>query len=167
MIRSNRWAAALPVLALLASLASLLSLASCSHGKELRTSSAKVTENPWITISALELKDKSKKYDIELVIRNKSDRDIIIYLRDMQCYRGEIPGMLKHTFFNTGERTIDFHRGQMKKFRLVCDLGTKQQGAYKIVVGRVFDNPEGDGSTKGKVLAQSIEWNLPAGAFEE
>lgn len=104
------------------------------------------------------IKDKKKKYDIRLSIRNEAKSPIIIKLGDMQCFRGARQGTLRHTFFNTGERTIDFRLGEQKTFQMVCDLGVPTVGGFKIVFGRVFDNPANDGVTLGKMISESVEW---------
>jgi hypothetical protein len=130
----------------------------CASKKVFSGDNASVTENSLLDIQADWLKDKGSKFDIELTIHNKSENDVIFLLKEMSCSRGPLVGQLKHTFFNTGERTIDLRKGQLKRFRMVCDLGSKSKGDYVIQIGQVFDNPEGDGSTKGKVLAEKIAW---------
>jgi len=85
-----------------------------------------------------------------------------VLLKEMQCYRGGLRGELAHTFFNTGERTINFARGQEKSFNLICKLGEKasEGGEYRIVVGSVYENASGDGKTIGKVLKKDVEWKV-------
>ncbi len=34
----------------------------------------------------------------------------------------------------------------------------RPEGEFSIVFGQVWENPSGDGETKGKVLAKSVEW---------
>lgn len=104
------------------------------------------------------IKDKKKKYDIRMTLHNDAQFPLIVKLGDMQCFRGARQGTLKHTFFNTGERTIDFRVGEQKVFQMVCDLGSKTDGMYKIVFGRIYDNPSNDGATIGKIVSESIEW---------
>ena len=138
--------------------------AACTHGKtKLKADDNQLTKNQYVDISAVWLKDKGNKYDVKLRVLNVSKNDIIIMLNDMQCYRGPNQGALKHTFFNTGERTIDFRAGQVKEFQMVCNLNDAAPGEHRIVVNRIFDNPESDGATKGKVLANKIEWKAAIG----
>ncbi len=104
------------------------------------------------------VKDKKTKYDIRMTLHNEAKVPIIVKLRDMQCFRGETQGILHHTFFNTGERIIDFRVGESKVFQMVCDLHQKVSGPFRIVFGQIFDNPSNDGATVGKVISESVEW---------
>jgi hypothetical protein len=140
---------------------SSLVVAGCGQ-KQVRLEETQVTKNEYVAFNVSFLKDKGRKYDVELSITNTSKNDIIIMLNDMECFKGNAQGMLKHTFFNIGERTIDFRKGQLKRFRMVCTLAEKEKGDYKILVTRVYDNPESDGATKGKVLASNVEFKMIA-----
>ena len=81
---------------------------------------------------------------------------------EIQCYHGASQGVLKHTFFNTGERTIDFAPTETKSFNAVCDLqGEKGTGDFRIVIGSVYSNAAGDGKTRGELLAKDIELKIP------
>jgi hypothetical protein len=133
-------------------------LGGCASKRTFTGESASVTTNSFIDIQALWLKDKGKKYDLELNVRNISEQPVILLLSEMSCQKGGQTGILRHTFFNTGERTIDFRAGEMKRFKMVCDVGTDAKGDHKITVGQVYANPEGDGRTKGPVLASDIVW---------
>ena len=104
------------------------------------------------------IKDKGEKYDFELVVKNESNKGMIIFLSDISCYRGNAMGEVKHTFFNTGERTIDFKPNEMKKFTLVCAYGSKTAGDFSVKIAQAFDNPNNDGKTTGKVIGKAIEW---------
>jgi hypothetical protein len=136
-----------------------LGLSACGGGKAaIAPEQSAMKKEGVISMNVEWVKDKRTKYDIRLILHNESSGPIIVKLGDMQCYRGERQGILHHTFFNTGERTIDFRVGQSKVFQMVCDLGTKAEGDYRIIFGRVFDNPANDGATIGKVISESIEW---------
>lgn len=112
-----------------------------------------------VTISVPWIKDKGGKYDLAMNVHNdESDKGIIIFLSDMGCQRGTLAGSLKHTFFNTGERTIDFKPGQSKDFKLVCKVEGKTSGDFKLTVSKVYDNPSLDGKTVGKIIAKDLSW---------
>ncbi len=113
-----------------------------------------------VTMNAEWVQDKGKKYDIRLAVTNEHKYPIIILLGETKCYRGNTRGELKHTFFNTGERTIDFKVGERKSFNMVCKYGFKQKGDFKITLGRIHSNPSGDGKTLGAVLATDLEWTM-------
>ena len=136
-------------------------LLACSHQVELKAEQTRV-EAQGLALQVNWLKDKGKKYDVELGITNNTGKDIVFQLGDMSCFRGTQQGMLKHTFFNTGERTIDFRSGQAKIFRLVCTLGNVAEGEYMIKIHNIRENPNGDGSSTGKLLIKSIAWKAPA-----
>ncbi len=104
------------------------------------------------------IKDKGEKFDFEMVIKNESDKGIIVYLYEISCDRGSRHGEVKHTFFNTGERTIDFRPHEQKKFGLVCRHEEEAKGDYKITIGSVYDNPSGDGKITGKKIANNLVW---------
>lgn len=141
----------------------LVLLAGCASKQTFSNTNSSVTSNPAIEITTLWLKDKGKKYDIEMNIRNVSSSDIVFFLKDMSCEKGGVAGRLKHTFFNTGERSIDFRKGQLKRFKMVCDIGAEERGSYKIMISQVFENPNGDGRTQGKVLATNVSWTGQSG----
>jgi len=114
-----------------------------------------------MTMTVAWVKDKSKKFDVSITIKNESDKaGIIVMLNDMGCGRGDTAGQLKHTFFNTGERTIDFKAHQQKQFNMVCDLGGDvKSGPFKLNIAKVYDNPGMDGHTLGKILASDLTWS--------
>lgn len=105
------------------------------------------------------IKDKGGKFDLNLSIHNEDgDKGLIVFLSDMGCERGKVRGELKHTFFNTGERTIDFKPNQTKSFNLVCKVEGKTAGDFKLSINRAYDNPSLDGKTVGKVIAKNLTW---------
>lgn len=134
-------------------------LISCAGKKITPGESSKVSKGP-VTVWASWVKDKGKKYDLQFHIGNEGDKDMIVQLADMSCRKGGSTGDLRHTFFNTGERTIDIRVGRSKSMVMVCNLGAKTQGAYVIAIAKVYENPGGDGVTRGKVLANDVEWHL-------
>jgi hypothetical protein len=153
-MNARRSALALPLL-----------VAACG-GQRFRPSgdSAAVTRPGVLTLGVNWVKDKGDKYDAEVLLRNERDAGVIVKLADMRCFRGPIEGELKHTFFNTGERTIDLRAHEQKTMPMVCKLGGDVTGYdFRIRVGQVFDNPGNDGSTTGKVLAKDLEWKFTAG----
>lgn len=107
---------------------------------------------PWI-------KDKGKKFDVNVRIHNESpEKGIIIFLSDMGCKRGAVRGELKHTFFNTGEKTIDFKPNETKSFTLVCRTSSEGRGDFNLTVSKVYSNPSMDGKTVGTVIAKDLTW---------
>ncbi len=120
----------------------------------------KLTAKNVMTMTVPWIKDKGKKYDLNLTVHAESgDKGMIIFLGDLGCQRGEAVGKLKHTFFNTGERTIDFRPNQTKDFNLVCTIGSETRGDFKITIAKIYDNPSLDGKTIGKVIAKDLSWS--------
>jgi hypothetical protein len=136
-----------------------LGLLLCACGaKKVKLSEGKAVKNG-VEVWANWLKDKGKKFDVQLNIHNASKNDIIIELKDMSCSRGETVGRLEHTFFNTGERTIDIRVNQLKTFNLVCTYDNITKGDFKIAIDRIYDNPKADGKDRGNVLAHGLVWS--------
>lgn len=103
------------------------------------------------------LKDKKNKFDFELVLSNLKETGLIVYLNDIACKKGSVIGEVKHTFFNTGERTIDFRPGETKRFKLVCKLfGEVQSDKFNVTIKRINSNPSNDGKTVGKLLLRDL-----------
>ncbi len=141
-------------------LATLLafSISACG-GRQIILQDAKPsTKAGVLSIWVNSIKDKGKKYDLSLSVKNERDASSIIYLSQIECFRGPQQGVLKHTFFNTGERTIDFKPGELKTFKMVCNLGASGSGDYRVKVGSIYDNPTNDGKTPGKVIDKGMEW---------
>lgn len=129
----------------------------CSSKKVLSENNA-VTQGP-VKVWANWVKDKGEKFDIQFLMENIHTKPVIVKLHDVQCARGKRGGNLQHTFFNTGERTIDIMPGEVKQFNFVCTVGVKTAGAFNMRLNRVYDNPEKDGATLGKVIAKNIIWS--------
>ena len=106
------------------------------------------------------IKDKGKKFDFELTIESQSNESIIVMLPDVHCYRGKTRGVVRHTFFNTGERTIDLLPGEQKTFNALCHLGSESSGPFKISIERIYLNSANDGMTRGKQLGGRLEWSI-------
>lgn len=105
------------------------------------------------------IKNKGEKYDLNINMRNENpDKAYIVFLSDMGCKRGKVRGQLKHTFFNTGERTIDFKPNEAKDFNLVCKTVGGRSGDFQLSISRIYENPSMDGKTVGKVVAKDLTW---------
>lgn len=132
----------------------------CSSKRVLKEDNS-VSERGVIKVWANWVKDKGEKFDIQFVMENISEKGIIVKLNNIQCARGKRTGRVKHTFFNTGERTIDLLAGENKQFNLVCYLGAESEGPFNMRIVKVYENPENDGESMGKVIAENLIWSLP------
>ncbi len=137
-------------------------ISSCSSRFVVNNDKAVKTDSAILQIDAIWIKDKGDKYDIRIMLKNKSEeKNIIITVHELACYKGDIKGKLNYTFFNTGERNIDLSLGEAKEFNIVCNLGRKIKGDYQLKIDRVYDNVSGDGKSKDKILEKDITWSYP------
>jgi len=141
-------------------LVALLTVACTTKQKFETASQAPVKDKSGMALQVNWLKDKTVKYDVEVVMTNESEKARIVMLSDIHCFKGDTRGILKHTFFNTGERTIDFQPGENKSFKLVCNHHTPADGAFRLLVTKIYDNPEMDGASKGEIVSKNLEWTL-------
>jgi len=112
-----------------------------------------------ISVWASSVKDKGKKYDLSLNLRNLRNKEsLIVMFPDMSCKRGEVKGNLRYPTFGSAGKTIVLKPEETKNFTLVCDLPTDVKGDYSIIFGNVYANPSNDGYTQGKVLADTFVW---------
>lgn len=141
-------------------LTTLILINSCASKKYDTTHIGPKGINEIFVVDVKWIKDKGKKYDLRIKLANNSNNGLIVMLNDLSCFKGEIMGTISHTFFGTGERTIDLKARETKEFNAVCKIGVKVDGSYKLVVRRVFENPSDDGKTKGKILLKEIVWQF-------
>ncbi len=112
-----------------------------------------------ISVWASSVKDKDKKFDLSLNLRNLSTTDgLIVMFPDMSCKRGEVKGSLRYPTFGSKGQTLALKPEETKNFTVVCDLPTVVKGEYSIILGKVYANPTNDGYTQGKVLADTVVW---------
>ncbi|MCP5470444.1 MAG: hypothetical protein H7A36_08085 [Chlamydiales bacterium] len=138
----------------------LLAVACSTRKKYETTAQAPVKDKSGMALQVNWVKDKKVKYDVEVVMTNESEKARIVMLPDIHCFKGDTRGILKHTFFNTGERTIDFQPGENKSFKMVCNHSAPVEGAFRLLVTEIYDNPEMDGATKGKIVGKNLEWTF-------
>jgi hypothetical protein len=141
---------------------------SCAQKRDLRLTENEIKKEGVLSVGAVWIKNKDggKKYDLELHLTNLSEKPILTTLGELQCFRGRARGAFKHHFFNAGERMINFAPFERKDFKMVCDIGSKEVGDFKVVVKFVYANPSGDGYSKGEVIAKDIEWTLSEKVFD-
>jgi hypothetical protein len=120
-----------------------------------------------ISLDATNLKIKSKYFAGRFLIINqtsnsKKKKKLLVYLRDIKCFRGEQAGRVKNNIpFNIGEKYIDIDPSQQKALHLKCLFPfSVDEGELKIVIEKVYDNPSMDGLTSGKTLAKDFTWSF-------
>lgn len=139
--------------------ACLATLMACGGKKMLVSENNTAKAAGVLGLSVAWVKPKGNKFDIHFSIKDESEsKSLIVYLHDINCYRGATMGEMKHKFFGAGEKVIDLKIGQTKKFTLGCNHGTDATGPVRIVIAKVYDNPTHDGKVPGKVIATNIEW---------
>lgn len=135
-------------------LLSALFASACFAGKtDISPEGNKVTVPGLITVYASWVKDKGEKYDVGFHIKNESESNFIIQLKDAHCYRGKTIGELKDS------KKLALRSGQMKEQSLTCVVPDKS-GEYSITLGKIYENSTGDGETLGKVLAKEVKWHV-------
>jgi hypothetical protein len=137
----------------------LMVAAACTGGGTQYTVNEAVSKPGVIKVTAKELNDKikRKKFDMLVQFENLSNKSQVVFLGEMQCFKGENRGALNHAFFGAGERTIDLKPGQFKEFRFVCTFSQAvPNGDFTLVIGRVFSNPNEDGKTTGEELVKGL-----------
>ena len=116
----------------------LLTQASWAGRIQLSPAANKVQKKNVIAVWAEWVKDKGEKFDVRLGIQNIGDTPMIVLLRDIGCTKGKSKGNMKHTFFNTGEKTIDFQGGETKTMNLVCRLPHDTTGLLGMIPINTF-----------------------------
>lgn len=146
-------------IAALSAFAAIWVLSACGSRQVRSDESEAAKQDGVVKVWAAWVKDKGGKFDMNLNLKSEDEKKtILIYLSDISCGRGDLRGEVRHTFFNTGERNIQFAPGQHKSFNAVCLLPGKTKGEYSVRIGKVFDNPSGDGKTAGKVIGENLVW---------
>jgi len=124
------------------------------------------TQENVISVWANWVKDKGEKFDVDLRVKNLSDKMQILYSDDITGSRGATTGTIKHARLGIGERTIDIAPGQTKSLVIVCIHDGEPSGDFVIRLGRIYDNPSGDRKTSGAVVSEGIEWRLAESTLE-
>jgi hypothetical protein len=109
------------------------------------------------------VKDQSKAFETEVRISNTGEKSILIFQNDFLCYRGDIQGQLKASFFDKKEKTLDFKPGDVKLLKLVCDLQNPTKGPFKLVLKKVVEDKDSNGKKDiwtEVILAKDITWIL-------
>ena len=109
-----------------------------------------------VSVSAEWVKDKGRKWDVELQLKSLHPKPFIILRKEIQCFRGEKEGSLRK-----GEEIIALTKNHSGSYTFQCDIGVEAKGDFKLVISKVYENPDDDGQTKGKVLANNVLWQTP------
>ncbi len=143
----------------------LAALMACGGKKIVMTDNNTAKASGVMSLTVGWVKDKGKKFDINFTMRNESEsKSLIVYLHDLNCYRGTAMGEMRHK-----DQVVDFRVGQSKTFTLVCRQTGDAKGAMRLNIAKVYDNPSNDGRVPGKVIATNIDWksvDSPAPAAE-
>ncbi len=149
---------------LLFALPFLVLSSSCSHRpkiqeKEVSTSPVgQIAKSEWLHVSTHSYKSQIHKYDIKIQVGNSSDKDLIIMHSDIRCFKGPKPGKLTFTPSKSTDGSIALKAGASHNLKLVCRHGIKREGLPRLVISRIYENPNGDGKLRGRVIAENIEW---------
>lgn len=148
------------ILTCLLSLVTIAGMIGCGSSRLRPNSGATATKAGVISLWADWVKDKGDKFDVRVNLRNDSTKEaLIVNLHDFNCFRGQTRGKFRHTFFNTGERTFDLQPNEHKEFNAVCVTGDAS-GPFRLEILKVYENPNMDGQSRGKILAKNLRWSM-------
>ena len=106
------------------------------------------------------VKDKGDKFHVISRIDNESNKPILVFFGGLTCFKGKKEGLPKYSF-GIGEQYINIPSGSSKTVKFWCELNQPvQQGRYRVVIKKVFDNPSGDGRTPGKAIAENLSFEI-------
>ena len=83
------------------------------------------------------IKDEGKKFDMRAVLRNVSSRPLVVGRGDFDCSKGPLTGQLRILDGATSE--VVLRPGQEVQVVLVCHLGRKVKGPFRLTLHRVRD----------------------------
>jgi hypothetical protein len=134
---------------------SLFTSSAFGFGYEKMAGVGKVELPGVVAITADWVKAKESKYDVSFQFKALSNKTVLFFVGDMKCKRGaEASGNIN---IHSDRRTIDLRPGETRTIILTCELAIKTTGDF-YVSAKLFDNPNGDANTPGKVLAEKLEW---------
>lgn len=129
----------------------------CSHKKIAVDDSAQASKKGVLAISAAWIKEKPKKFDIQVMLTNQSGKPEIVWLKDIQCSRNGVKGDVTMVDARHGDFPIALKPSAVKTIVFTCDYNAEvKTGAFKFNITRVYDNPSDDGRTKGQVIAKDL-----------
>lgn len=114
----------------------------------------RLTPNPVLTASVASVRAQRDGYDFKVTLHNQTYDPVLVYLGEMNCYRGTRPGTLKQSLYDRSERVLNFAAGQSVDVNLQCRHAEGPQGDYRIGIPKVYA-VEADGRA-GKVLAREL-----------
>jgi hypothetical protein len=134
-------------------------LCACVHEPVALSPGSDSIEQPGVMAMRAEfLKDKGKKFDLKLVMTNLSPATEIIWLKDIRCARGNVPGELTMINARHGDVPITWRAGEVKALVFTCDYGHEMRGNFTLFISKISDNPSGDGRTVGKPLSSGLKF---------
>jgi hypothetical protein len=144
--------------ALLAGLALVLTQTACVTTRFELDEVVKMDGVMSVKIAKLHDKYKKGRFDMTVDVTNLHSQSIIFYYGEIRCFRDGVAGRLEYPFFGAGERAVDFKPGETKTFNYSCKTEKAKEpgGQFRLVYGRIFENPSNDGVTSGKQIAKEF-----------
>jgi len=129
----------------------------CSHKKIAVDESAQTAKKGVLSSSASWIKEKPKKFDIQVMLTNQSNKAEIVWLKDIHCSRNGLKGDVTMVDARHGDFPISLKPNVPKTLIFTCDYNREvKAGDFKFNITRVYDNPSGDGRTNGQVIAKDL-----------
>ena len=131
----------------------VLGLTACGGHKVKLNKENEVAKTGVLKVWAALVKDKKTRFDAQMHFQNAHAKGIIIGVEDIRCFRGNGEGKLHRMV----ARNISLDVGQERSFNLICD-NVPDSGGFRFIIGKIYENPNGDGATRGAVIATNVEW---------
>ena len=112
-----------------------------------------------ISVDVQNLKDRKKKFDFKLVIKNESQGYRRVIYSDIQCFRGTHQGAISPQLLKKEDQNIDLPPGKKKSLELSCILHGPATGGYQVNIARIYDVPAENKKILGRVIGENLQWN--------
>ena len=135
-----------------------LLVSACVHHPVLvvNSDSGSAEKKGVIFMQMLTIKNKDKKYDINMKFENQTGVAQIIWLKDMKCSRGKTVGVMSY-YGSPSDVPVRIPAKDQREFIFTCKLPVEHlSGEFKLNVTRVFSNPNDDGRTTKDVVAENL-----------
>jgi hypothetical protein len=133
-------------------------IASCSSKRPLSEEGNTIRKEKVAYLTALSIKEKTKGFELELLVGNISSDGIIFTKKSVACGKGQTQGIITK-FANESGTDSTWSIGKDKNLYLSvgCKLMTKKiPGDYFLTIGKIHKNPKEDSMTVGETLANDI-----------
>lgn len=113
-----------------------------------------------IKVQVDRIKVKSSYYQVQSRVQNKSEKNLLIMFNSIECYCDGQAGRPQYVL-GIGERDFDLPPLVSKNLQFMCRFARSVEcGEMKIKINSIFANPNGDGKTRGEILARDLTFRI-------